>query len=487
MKIKILLSSTVTLLLAYSLSASSYADETAKKNKDAETELKQSNSEQINSKQETNTDETSTGESTEDASASDDTAADSTLPQPPTLKISGFTVFNLYGNSQRDNFGKSNFPHASIDVSELAFNIYGITTTGITYGYTVRFKVRPGESSEVRRNYIQFAGWFGKVILGAAPGPDQTLIKGSARLVGGTGGFAGGFSSVINTSAGVLTGDKMVGSPEDAVKLAYYTPKILEHLTLGVSLTPNTSHVGDNSQNNRDTGGHSGPPGNIKAVYPNRARRPFGLNNLAFGALWEQELETWLYAISGAMIFDKSKLVTAKKGGTSGTDGNIGFPIRGSKAYRMAAMIGFKDIFDGLLEFAVGFLNNRKSRIPHSNNAKIGEIELTNVFQGNAGRSCDGAVRYTKGMWRFSAAHQRTKRKTDATQKARAHISTIAVDVIPVQGLKFSAEVTRAHMKTNETVRALHQRILDTVESRQKKAVGNNHGTAVILSSSINF
>ena len=475
MKVKLLLSSAVAVLLSTGLALQANAVTNTEKKVAASTES------------------ASSDENTKSDATSDDTAANDALPQAPTLKISGFTVFNLYGNSQRDNFAKSNGTHASIDVSELAFNIYGVTATGITYGYTVRFRVRPGTDAEIRRNYIQFAGWFGKVVLGAAPGPDQTLIKGSARLATGTGMFAGGYTSVINASAGVFTGDKMVGSPEDAVKIAYYTPKFWDCLILAAAFTPNTSHVDDNSQNNRDSGGHSGPPGNTKSVYPNRARRPFGINNMSFGALLEQEFETWLYAVSGAMIFDKSKYVktgTLKNADGTPSDqtgGNQGFSIKGTKSYRLAAMIGFKDIMEGLLEFAVGFMNNKKSRMPENNMVKIGDVELTDVHEGNAGRTYDGAVRYSKGMWRFAVAHQRTVRKTDATQKATAHVSSIGVDVIPVQGLKFSAEVTRAHMKTNEKTRALHQRILNSVESRQKKAIGDNHGTAVIFSSSVNF
>jgi Gram-negative porin len=412
-------------------------------------------------------------------------AAPVTPPQAksPTLKISGFTVFNMYSQSQskrhRGRGGPQ--PHMAVDASDIYFTITGSSIGGLEYMYRVNLNAIPDGSPTLQQNYLQFKGGWGTLQAGNVRGPENTMIYDASRVIGGTGGFEGGYAGVYNLSAFVVNGNDLAGDTKNATKMVYYSPEMYG-FQFGISYTPSTAHTGDSRLDNWSSKNADSVPGN-KGIYGGfyRDNAPFGLRNVALGLTWKKEAEIWSIILSAAGLMEQSYYMDKS---ASGAQFGQRIKLRNAKGYQLGMILGYKDV-----RFAVGFLDNGKSRLPRDNAMRYGGVNLGDLYQGNSGQAVNVGLGYTMGAYQIAASWQGLSRKTDSTQKAKGNIYSATVDFTPFQGLKLYGEVDYAKTTTNQTAQDLEQRLISggSHNRRWEASTGNNSATVGTLGAKVSF
>jgi hypothetical protein len=400
----------------------------------------------------------------------------------PSLKIDGFTAVNAYVvNQQRRENGKGGpQPHLGVDVSNLFFTIMGTSMSGLEYMYRVTLETIPNSGSIIDQNYVQIKSRVGIFQVGNNVGPEDTMIWDAGKIIGGTGGFDGGYSNVYNMSAGVMRGNDNIGDTGNATKIVYYSPDMMGW-QFGVAYTPSTAHKGDGKLDNQTGRGVSKLPGN-RGLYDHAGNQPFDLRNFAVGVTYKKEIGKWNITLSGAGIVAKSYFFTS-----SGAFGNsVGrVPFQNTKAYQLGFVMGYGDF-----RFGGGYLDNGKSHLPKNSNFRYGSssstVNLTSMNNGNAGHAWNLGAGYTMGAYQFGTSYQRTNRNTGGAEKAHSDFYSATVDVTPLQGLKAYAEVDYIRSRTNKTAIDRETAFLNNASSANI-GVGNNSGLLGIIGTKVSF
>ncbi len=397
---------------------------------------------------------------------------------PPTLKIDGFTAINSYfvNQQQRQNGKGGPQPHIGVDVSNLFFSIMGSSASGIEYMYRVTFETVPGSGSIIDQNYVQFKSKLGSLQIGDTVGPEDTMIWDAGKIIGGTGGFDGGFSNVYNMSAGVMRGNDNVGDTGNATKIVYYSPELMGW-TFGVAYTPSTSHRGDAKLDNQSGTGTKKYPGN-RGLYDYSGNQPFDLRNVAIGFTYRKEMGKWNITLSGAGITAKSYFF--RSAGTSGER----VPFQNTKAYQLGFVLGYDNF-----RFGGGYLDNGKSHLPRTADFTYGttNVNLTSMNNGNAGHAWNVGAGYTMGAYQFATAYQRTNRNTGNFQKAHSDFYSATVDVTPLTGLKVYTEVDYIRSRSNDKAVARENAFIGNSDTKTNRGVQNNAGLIGIVGTKISF
>jgi hypothetical protein len=406
--------------------------------------------------------------------------------QAPTLKINGYTVVNaITANQQRTDNGKGGTdPYVGIGASDLYFTVTGKAANGMEYKYRINFETIPNSSAYVNKNYVEVSGDFGTVQGGAVTGPEDTMPENGAHLIGGANGIDGSMNSVFNYSAGVVKGVNFVGETKKATKVVFYSPQVMG-FQVGLSFTPNTSHMGDASRNNAIVGDNPSV-GNSQGIYPNyKALAPYGTRNIAFGLTYKGSMDKWSYTFAAVGMTEKSHYADPTQFGDQRQ-----VPINNARSYQLSANVGYDK-----WRVAAGWIDNGKSRVPKNNtlysyaagSKYAGQLLLGNTYAGNAGKSWNVGTSYTLGAYQFAAAYHRTDRKTDSVNKASSDIIATSVDLSALQGLKVFAEADFIRMRTNAGAMAVQQSYMTNVEGKGNKAIGSNSGAVFVLGTQVSF
>ncbi|MBI1954726.1 MAG: porin [Proteobacteria bacterium] len=414
------------------------------------------------------------------ASTKEEPSTVGTTAQAPSLNIHGFSTFNTYFyNQQRRENGKGGpQPHMALDASDLYFTISGKTINGIEYKYRVNLQALPGADPYINSNYIEFSGQFGTFQLGNVVGPEDRLVYDASRLVGATGIFdGGGLFNIINPSAGIFRGNDNIGDTGNATKIAWYSPEVMG-FQVGVAYTPNTARQGDDKLQN-SISNNSNAPGNNGGVWPVKDHRPYGLRNVAVGIVYNTVVDKWRLTLSAAGISEKSYFTNLD----GSTEAQHRVSLRNAAGYQLGAIVGYKSA-----QFGVGWLDNGKSRLPRDKAVTINKVSnaLGDYYLGTAGQAWNVGASYSMGAYQFSAAYQKTSRKTDLTNKASSDIYGISVDVAALTGLAIYGEVDYVSMKTNQAAVNVYKG-LSSGTKMNDRAVGDNSGTVFIMGTKVSF
>ena len=397
----------------------------------------------------------------------------------PSLKIDGFTAINSYFvNQQRRENGKGGpQPHIGVDVSNLYFTILGTSVNGLEYMYRVTLETIPNSGSIVDQNYVQIKSAIGTFQVGDIVGPEDTMIWDAGKIIGGTGGFDGGYNNVYNMSAGVMRGNDNIGDTGNSTKVVYYSPELMGW-QVGVAYTPSTAHRGSEKLDNMAGKGITKYPGN-RGLYEVSGNQPFDLRNVAMGLTYRKEMGKWNMTLSGAGIIAKTYFFNSIIQPNS--SGRV--PFQNTKAYQLGFVMGYGDF-----RFGGGYLNNGKSHLPRDPNFTYGDprVNLTSMNNGNAGYAWNLGAGYTIGAYQLAASYQRTNRNTGDLQKAGSDFYTATLDVTPLQGLKIYTEVDYIRSRTNSTAIARETSFLANAKS-VNTGVGNNAGLMGIVGTKISF
>jgi hypothetical protein len=402
---------------------------------------------------------------------------------PPSLKINGFTSINAYVlNQQRRENGRGGpQPHIGVDASNLFFTILGYSVNGIEYMYRVNLETIPGTSTPVQGNYGQIKGSFGTFQVGNIVGPEDTMIWDAGKIIGGTGGFDGGYNNVYNMSAGVMRGNDNIGDTGIATKVVWYSPEV-KGWQVGVAYTPSTAHQGDGKLDNM-TGGTAKLPGN-RGLYEVKGNQPFDLRNVAIGLTYKKEIGKWNITLSGAGITAKSYFFNSNIANNTAS-GRV--PFQNTKAYQLGFVVGYGDF-----RFGGGYLDNGKSHLPRSPNFTYGgstgdKVNLTSMNNGNAGHAWNVGAGCTLGAYQLSASYQRTNRNTGNFQKAHSDFYSAALDVNLFRGLGIYTQVDYIRSQTNSVAIARETAFLNNQSGNSNVGVGNNSGLLGIVGTKISF
>lgn len=378
----------------------------------------------------------------------------------PTLQISGNTIMNIYVVKQKKrNNGKGRSPHFANDVSDLFFLISGKTASGIEYKYKINFQAYSNAHPVVNQNYVEFKTKFGIVQFGNVVGPEDSMIKDGGAILGGTGGFDGGYYKVFNLSALTMRGNDNIGDTGYSTKIVYYSPEFY-NIRLGIAFTPDTAHLGEHSMDHNSTKKNDHVSGQ-RTFFPKTSNpkgiNAIGQNNWAFGLMYDRTFGNFGININGAYIMDRSYLASTNK-----TVARL--RIRNTSAYQLGMLLGYRLENGNLIQLGGGYLNNNHSRLTkkklgvNAENygfAKNGDGDLS---LGNSGQAWNIAAGITMGAYKFTAGYQETSRKTDARNKARNQVVSVTADVVPVAGLKFYTEVDYVRSRSNQAAVALCQK-----------------------------
>jgi predicted porin len=401
---------------------------------------------------------------------------------PPSLKINGFTAVNAYIVDQKNRInGKGGpQPHVAVDASNLFFTIMGTSVTGLEYMYRITLETIPGTSSVVDQNYIQIKSKAGTFQFGNTVGPEDSMIWDAGKIIGGTGGFDGGYSNVYNMSAGVVRGNDIIGDTGNATKLVYYSPD-MAGFQVGVAYTPSTAHKGDSKLDN--TTGSSGKlPGN-RGLYEVTGNQPFDLRNVAVGVTYKKESGAWSMTLSAAGVSAKSYFFNSTNGSAK-----TRVAFRDAKAYQLGAVFGYGDF-----RFGGGYLDNGRSHLPLSPAFKYGgnsgqAVNLGSMNNGNSGKAWNLGAGYTMGAYQFGASYQRTNRNTGDNLKANSDFYTATIDVTPLQGLKVYTEVDYIRSRSNGPAVARESQFLgNNTNTSNNVGIGSNSALMGIVGTKIAF
>lgn len=392
---------------------------------------------------------------------------------PPSLKISGFSMVNLWGVNQKNRTnGKGMSYHLASDLSDLYFVVAGRSTGGLGYKYQMTFEAVPGDKLNVAQNFIELS--YGATLqLGAAPGFERSGLQDASRLLGGMGGFSAPLDRVFNYASGAMTSYRMVGETKYAVKATVLTPSFYG-LRLALGYTPNTAQLGDGGLNTSHAAGIKSP-GNNNGVYPKSDKVPFGVHNIVVGLGYNREAGDWNFKANATGIFDRSYIVNSSATTYTRTK------VRNTKAYQLGAILGYKQF-----QVGGGWMDNGKSRLP-TGSLVVDSINLGDTYQGDAGKAWNVGANYTFGIYQLAFAHQRTVRKTNLINRVSNDTTTATFDVSPLTGLKLFVEGNYIRSRTNDSQTAIYQAANDKYAAAKTYAIGNNSGLVGLTGVKVSF
>ena len=349
----------------------------------------------------------------------------------PSIRFSGESSFNYYFFNQKKteaNGGKGNGQHAAIEDSRINAEVLGKTDAfgGLEYSAMIGLSGNT-DSGNPLENRIKLKNELGTAIMGNSRGVDDFMACGAYSVMGGTGGFAGNFTSVLNQTTGTLITTNLGANaaPKDFTKVSYVTPRI-GGLQAGVSFTPSTVHKGDHK---------------LETINPGGAKSgPFDKNQVAAGVNFKQVLPMGLdIKLSATGLFGKTQTPRSSAQPLGRT-----LKYHNTNAYALGAVFGYNHF-----EFGAEYMDNGKSQAPRQVFNVAGTP--TAVTGNDAGKAFSIALGYTMGKNKFSAGYYSSKTKMGQGFKdSKANIISLTAGHKIGQGLEVYGDLNRVDMKADD-------------------------------------
>lgn len=344
----------------------------------------------------------------------------------PSLKFTGETSVNYYAfrqSAREGNKGKGNGHHVGVEDSRFNVDIFGKTEAfgGLEYSALIGLSGNP-DDGRVQENRLKFKNEWGTLIAGDTRGVDDFMAVGAFGVMGGTGGFAGNFTNVLNQTTGTIITTDLAGAPKDATKVVYVTPRI-GGVQGGLSFTPSTAHEGDHKLETISTKGAKSAP--------------FDKNQVGLGLNFKETFANGIdVKLSATALLGKAQAPVRF---------TIGQPMRykDTQAYALGAHLKYSD-----WEIGGEFIDNGKSRVANQDFAP-GPV-ATNITGRDAGKAYSVAVGYTYGKHKFTAGYFGSTRKVLTGYKhAKTNIYSGVWDRKIAPGLGVYVEANYVDMKTD--------------------------------------
>jgi predicted porin len=190
----------------------------------------------------------------------------STAMAKPEVRIGGYYEFQVGMTSQDiDNFGPSpggfgavtnERGYGFLNDSEVIVRVSDKLDNGLAWSVKIEIETSEDQVDDGDETTLTLQGSWGRIWFGDDDGPVDTMKTGGKRAVGdaGAGGIGGDFRRWIgwNTANnGLWSNSEDVLDTSDAVKIAYFTPRVAG-FQAGVSFTPDEEDL----SHDRDTDGN---------------------------------------------------------------------------------------------------------------------------------------------------------------------------------------------------------------------------------------
>jgi len=365
-------------------------------------------------------------------------------------------------NSTEKGYGRGYL--FTMDDSRLKFDVTGKTDPGMDYGFTVVLNTDTQQTSydkTIKENYIWMGGSWGRLTMGDTDGVEDIMAFGGLDVLGGTGGYDGNFSRVVNFVTGTLHSVDLVGDTEKATKVMYQTPRYYG-FQAGISFTPQQRHLGKGKVSSSKD--YSGQNGDLNA-FDSRSIAG-GLN---FLNKWNNGFE---WGLSGTAIFGQTHPeFTGANWFVVDSNGTVVAGGSGNRKNTRSYAIGTVMRYAGF-EFGFEFGDNGRSH-------ELKDFAAETGVKTNAGWFIGTGLAYNWGPTKVSVGYYYGKRKsakftaTDAAHnvqfskaKNRTDIISASVDHKLAPGVGVYFEYAHYNMKnTGFNVDAMLHNSLNTNDS----------------------
>lgn len=379
----------------------------------------------------------------------------------PTLKISGGTSIDLSANQQKkkssdEKAGRS--PMISLGVSDVYFTAEGETDSQLIYKWRMNGTSIPHVNPYIDRNYIELAyKTAGTFQFGLVGGVEDTMNQTALKLIGGSNGVDGTFGGIYEMSSGVVGNVHPIGYTKRAAKLVFVTPRI-SGFQFGVAYTPNTSKQGR---------GEAQHIGHDSGLYFKKVDDLFGQNNIAAAISYKNTWDDVSVELALTGLTERSRLKVKSQR----------VDLHNALAYQVGGTVSYKDY-----SLTGSYMDNRKSRMPKKKGQVIiGQLNSSDLVDGNAGKLWDVGIQYTYESWQFAIAYFSSKRKISTVDNVKSDIVTGTVDYKILPGLKLFAEVDFASSRASQNVADLANKV------KADTGVSNNSGKAFLVGARLSF
>ncbi|AIL13577.1 hypothetical protein IM40_08960 [Candidatus Paracaedimonas acanthamoebae] len=401
--------------------------------------------------------------------------------QTPRLQISGelSPQFHVLTNKKREeNKGKGFGQHLAIEDSRINFDVLGKTDAlgGLEYGFLAGMSLDTNETNNIEEARISLKNQYGTIMVGDTRGVDDFMAVGPWKVMGGTGGgIYGNMTSTYQPTSGVRFSGDLVGTPKDATKINYITPRFAG-FQAGVTYTPHSAHDGAAKLFSHTNSGRV-----TQHFFP---AQPFDQAQIGVGVNYKNTFQNGLNAqLSFTGLFGHTK------NGKNSTEAylpsatainnlvdNIPSKVRNTKAFALGAVVGFKG-----WQIGGEYINNGKSGEPRA------------LKGSNAGHVYSAAIGYSWNVNSVAAGYSHTARKLGTGfSKAKADVYTLTYDHKFAPGLEGFIEGNFAKQKTD----AKYVNFVNSVKTLSadkdsfkatNDAVGNSNTKGVMIGSRIRF
>lgn len=406
-----------------------------------------------------------------------------TTGQTPRLQLSGelSPQFHAVKNKQREqNRGKGFGQHLALEDSRINFDVLGKTDAlgGLEYGFLAGMAIDTDQTNNIEEARVSFKNQYGTVMIGDTRGVDDFMAVGPWKVMGGTGGgIYGNMTSSYQPTSGVrFTGD-LFGTPKDATKINYITPRIAG-FQVGVTYTPNSAHDGSSKLFS-----HS-KQGRITQHYFNA--QPHDQSQVGLGVNYKNTFQNGLnvqlaftglhgHTKSGQRFTEQDQVKAYLPDATAVNNlvENTTTRVRNTRSFALGTVIGFQN-----WQVAGEYINNGKSGEPRA------------LKGSNAGRVYSGAIGYSWKINSVAAGYSHTTRKLGTGfSKAKADVYTLTYDHKFAPGLEGFVEGNFANQKTDAKYVNFVKNVkeADTSFRSTNDGVGNSHTKIVKIGGRVRF
>lgn len=253
----------------------------------------------------------------------------SCLSDVPELRVYGQSSFVCYFYDQAlYTSRKTSGHHMDVSSSRIYLDITGSSTSLGGLDYSLLFGISGDANLDknlVENRILIHKNKIGSVLLGNTKGIDSFMRVGSDSVLGGIGGYNGPYHKVLNRSNGVLTSRDLVGHSRNATRAIYLTPRVAG-LQVGVSLTPNTEHIGE-----------AMPSPNLSI---NQPAQPYDRDQLGIGVNYKQALKNdFEVSLSGTLLLAKTIRCVSDNKNQKKSELTPRFD---TKSYALGTLLGWK-------------------------------------------------------------------------------------------------------------------------------------------------
>ena len=393
--------------------------------------------------------------------------------------------------------------------AEIVFAAKGDLVNGWIYGAKLTLDAMKDDTGIDKMYLIFEKNNIGTFHAGNVKGPESTFLASGQNLIGGTCGIDGTVTHDLDYATGVISGISMVGVSGKSTKVVYYSPKIYG-LQFGISLAPDTKHLGHNDKDWHSGDASNGNDYGLFSKGDKDKQRPSGRNNIGLGLKHENDFGNgWKTKVSGVMVMEDTKAVDTYFGNTDSTykettsytnkeltEGKsttytsqpatpvaTKIKLRNAHAYHLTGTVTYKD-----WSLGAGYLNNGKSRLPVAS-TYTSDKELAVLPGGfiaakdsNAGHAWNIGARYNYNKWSFAGVYHRTDRKVTGNEKATGNMFTFTTDYLVCPGLKMFVEIDHVITRSSDYACYVYNSVRDS-----KTAIKKQNTTLFAIGAKISF